>query len=445
MSLNEQQTAAVEAFKEFDADDSRTLFPLLGAAGTGKSFTASHIYDLIRPKGKFILDMDDMLWLAPTWKAARIAGNFLTDQKAFFEIGFNAFSHETGTLVLTTTQQALGLRPIIADEQNEKDLEFGQVGPSLISKLRPSYVVIDEVSMLSKPQLQDVYTQAASVGTKVVIIGDPQQLPPVNAKEIDWDALPNVQRLTQIMRQASDSVIPYIGEAISSGTDWRSIRGKGVRVVKNAAEAYLDMVGVPTELEGDRDVFIAYRNKLVDRMQELACQKVYGHGAHDFAEGEIVIAQSAFSGTKGSMSVANQDQLKVLEVHGAGEWGFSVTVLNQAGRKVPVEYLSSEDRNNPQHPYNVRLKELQRNAVDLQARWKAGDRNVDTARRSAWSAFFAHKDGTVLSFAHPFAITSHKSQGSSYGNVFVAANDIEAFDKRGLYVAATRPKKELIY
>jgi hypothetical protein len=161
----------------------------------------------------------------------------------------------------------------------------------------------------------------------------------------------------------------------------------------------------------------------------------------------VVIAQSALRTRKGLL-VANQDQLEILELVGKGEWGQLVAVKNHAGRRVTTEYLSAEEIANPNHPFNVTLDTFHKSAVKLQADWvdsgKSNDQ-LNAMRKQAWQRYFELKDQTVLSFAHPFAITSHKSQGSSYRNVFMAASDIEAFDKRGLYVAATRPKETLIY
>ena len=59
---------------------------------------------------------------------------------------------------------------------------------------------------------------------------------------------------------------------------------------------------------------------------------------------------------------------------------------------------------------------------------------------------FDLKDRAVISFRHPFALTSHKSQGSTYRKVFVDAQDIERFENgaQSLYVAVTRPSEELV-
>ena len=69
----------------------------------------------------------------------------------------------------------------------------------------------------------------------------------------------------------------------------------------------------------------------------------------------------------------------------------------------------------------------------------------ETQDQAVSQRFFELKARTVLNFAHPFAITSHKSQGSTYRRTFIAAMELAEFSKRSLYVAATRPREELVY
>lgn len=458
--LNSQQTAAFEQFKAFSTDREGTLFALFGAAGTGKSFTSGKLLEIVRPQTRKTLTgadgvarsillptFDEMLWLAPTWKAVRIAGKFLDANGCTdYEIGFDAYHHQTGRLILTTTQQALGIRPVIDDEQTADKVSFGKVGRGIVQRLRPKWIIIDEVSMLSWGHLKELVEAAREVGTKVLIIGDPNQLPPVQAQEIKWDRILNKHELTQIMRQASDSAIPHFGRAVLDGASWAGMAGAGLRRERNVVEAFISEVGVPTIDEEKRDVFVGYRNRTVDRVQEAAALKVYGHSATEFAPGEVVIAQSALHNSSG-MVVANQDQLEVLAVDGPGEWGQSVRLRNLAGRTVRAEYLSGADMANPSHPFSVELGRRHKAATALQAAWAddKSDDGLNQRRKAAWASFFELKDRTVLDFAHPFAITSHKSQGSSYRRTFIAANELAEFSKRSLYVAATRPREELVY
>jgi hypothetical protein len=460
MGLNTGQQAAFDDFSEFAENPESTLFALFGPAGTGKSFTSGRMLDVIRPKIKrkvpavgggtreiVVKSVDEMLWLAPTWKAVRIAGRFLEQNGLTdYEIGFDAYHHKLGNLVLTTTQQALGLRPVIDDEQTAETVSFARVGKGLIGRLRPKWIVIDEVSMLSWQHLKDLSKACKEVGTKILILGDPNQLPPVKAQEIKWDAIVNRRELSEIMRQSGESAIPHFGRAVLDGDDWSNMTGAGLTRSTRAVSQFIEEVERPSLNEEDWTVFIGYRNTTVDRVQEAAAQRVYGHSATEFAPGEVVIAQSAFHNQSG-MVIANQDQLEILSIDGFGEWGQLVKVRNLAGRTVYVEYLSGADMVDPRNPYRVELSQRLKTAQALQEEWRGrkGDEALNNSRKAAWASFFDLKDRTVLNFAHPFAITSHKSQGSSYHRAFIAAQELAQFSDRSLYVAATRPKTELVY
>lgn len=447
-SPTEEQQKAIDAFDRFLDTPEETLFALLGWAGCGKSFTSSHMYNIIEfSRSRY----EEMLWLAPTWKAVHVSGRFLKQQGANFETRFDSFRHELGKMVLTTTQQGLGIAPVIDDEQTSDKMKFGSVNRGAIRELKPRYIVIDEVSMLSRNSLKKIYGMAKEVGAKILIIGDPGQLPPVGEKEIKWSGIKNRHELKTIMRQANGSAIPRIGEAIRTGADWSEIKGDGLQRENNVLAAFLDNVTVPADYEADRDVFIGYRNAVVNRVQEAACKKVYGHGRNQVEVGQIVLAQSALSrlardvvtGDFYEERICNQDELVVIGKFGDGQWGEQVRVETWDGKVFDVEYLTQNAINNPNHPYNIELRIRANRARELQDQYKKG-KLVNNERREAWQSFFQLKDNTVLSFAHPFALTSHKSQGSSYRRAFVDAKDIENYSSRGLYVAATRPKETLV-
>ena len=132
------------------------------------------------------------------------------------------------------------------------------------------------------------------LGAKLLVIGDPGQLPPVNAEPIAWNDLPDSAELKQVMRTAGDSMIPVLAQAVRKGEDWSLVTGKGITHERQAGKAFLDQAGEPPLLEEGRSVFIAYTNRVVDEVQELACREVYGHGRFQFEPGQLVISESRF-------------------------------------------------------------------------------------------------------------------------------------------------------
>lgn len=453
ITLSPSQQNAVERFNAFSADPTRTIFALLGYAGTGKTFTYSQIAGAMQGQ---------VLMAAPTHKAINVVRRNLMAAGVDFASGYDPQTYQPGKLITGTTAQLVGLQPVITDDQTEDSRSFAKAGSGVLGRLKGSidWVVIDESSMMSQEMLDLVEVACMEGNAKLMLIGDPGQLPPVKAEPIDWDAIPDKAVLTDIMRQAGDSAIPLLAQAIREEADWRQVTGPGVTHSASPGKDFLDQVTVPTEAEAERTVFIAYRNKVVDEVTELACREVYGHGRNQFEPGQIVISQSRLekevptyiakygrSYPRAQVVANNADELMVDEIGGPGQWGTEVKMHTlMTGTSFEAEYLTPEDAANPRHPYNVAVKAAFATANDLQARWKKDQRNysLDDSRKAAWKAAFELKDRAVISFRHPFALTSHKSQGSTYKNVFVDAEDIEVFDSRGLYVAATRPSTELI-
>jgi hypothetical protein len=463
MALNADQAAAEAAFVDFKNNPDTSVFALLGYAGTGKSFTEAHLLKehilglgdgergFVNP---FTAKVRETIIAAPTHKAMNVCRRFFQEAGISYETGYDKFFHAAGVPVTGTTAQLLGIRPVITDDQDARKMNFGRVDGGMIDKVGDvGWIVIDEVSMLCQPHLTTLEQMASEHNMKVLIIGDPGQLPPVEAEPIDFDALENKAILSQIMRQQGDSAIPHLARAIREQRDWTGITGPGVDHFDNPAGAFIDEIdSAPAPDERDRSVFIAYRNARVNAVQQAACQKIYGHGRLEIDRNETLIASTPLMDTRGRMPVAlcnNGDVLVVVDILDRGQWGTGVKLRRvQTGREFYTEFLNEKEFDDNDHPYNVELKMRETKARALQSEFNRASGSekyrIDTDRRAAWADFFMLKNSTVLSAAHPFAITSHKSQGSTYRQTFVDAEDMKGFDHRALYVGATRASDELI-
>jgi exodeoxyribonuclease-5 len=295
-------------------------------------------------------------------------------------------------------------------------------------------------------------------GMKILAVGDAGQLPPVKQEAIPFPKFRRQSTLRQIVRQAEGSAIISVAWAIREGKPWRQLEGAGLRKVApgSLGDAFLEAVAVPGERpEEDREVYVAYRNVNVNAMSEKACQKLYGHGRLAFAPGELVLSESNFYRNK-TLLCANQDELVVTQFHEEDRdptIGVPVTLRHRTKRgEFQAHYLAPEQLTDKQHPYNLEMKRLEGEAQRLQAEYnvkKKGPRStaledLDRSRKQAWVNFFAWRDQTIISFRHPFAITSHKSQGSTYRSVFVDVTDLARCSSHALYVAVTRPREELV-
>lgn len=179
--LNADQTAADKKISEWFFKGSKQFFVLSGYAGTGKTALLKHVV-------KETLGLDDLYsaaFVTPTGKAA--------------------------TVLIKNGVSACTVHRLIYQSQTvEQEVEVGGKKikvERLVFRRRENIdkaiklIVLDEASMVSDDVLSDI----ANFGVKVLLCGDNAQLPPVEGfnsflKEPDYT-------LTQIVRQQQDNPI----------------------------------------------------------------------------------------------------------------------------------------------------------------------------------------------------------------------------------------------
>lgn len=155
------------------------VFRLFGHAGTGKTTLAIH---LANQSGR------QVLFGAFTGKAALVMrGKGCTDASTIHSMIYKPIDDEDGG----------GVRFIL-------DPDSRVAGAGL--------VIIDECSMVDAELARDLL----SFGTKVLVLGDPGQLPPVRGEGFFTAARPNVM-LSEIHRQARDNPIIRMAMAVREG------------------------------------------------------------------------------------------------------------------------------------------------------------------------------------------------------------------------------------
>jgi exodeoxyribonuclease V len=440
------QQNALDAIAAFMRDPNATAFLLEGGAGCGKTASLGQVLKTYNRGLRCCA--------APTHKALNVLRSKLRTFDVPWCRGYDSFSYNGSDTITGTTAALLGIVPTVDDDQNTEEVKFAKAGKGLLSKIMPDLLVIDEVSMLAWNDFSALVKKMKERGVKILAVGDSGQLPPVKQTAIPFERFAHKAVLRQVVRQSEGSAIISLAWAIRDGQPWHGISGPGIERVSRLGDAFIERVQIPAaRLEEERECFIAYRNRRVDEMQNRACDKLYGHRAADFAAGELVLAECNFYAGK-TLCCANQDELLVGEAHydeRDATFGLPVMLKNHAnGRTFRAYYLSGAELADHGHPYNVLLRELAEKAQRLQAEIKSlhtGDSRrplVDAQRRDAWKEFFRVKDQTVISFRHPFALTSHKSQGSTYREVFADVADLAKFSQHALYVAVTRPRQTLV-
>ncbi len=236
MQWSPQQEAALSKVGEWlkSGSDGQQVFRLFGYAGTGKTTLAVHLAQ----------DAGRVLFAAFTGKAAHVMrtkgcvgastlhsliyqprekGTFFIDDlnrqldeliaELKAEMKAEGQSDEDIANAIARNDNVVRLREKISDEQKTKHKPMFQLKAE--SDLRHAdLLVVDECSMVG----QDMGEDLLSFGTKILVLGDPAQLPPVRGNGYFTEARPDVL-LTEIHRQARDNPIIDMATRIREGKE----------------------------------------------------------------------------------------------------------------------------------------------------------------------------------------------------------------------------------
>lgn len=168
------------------------IFILTGGPGTGKTTTINTIIRFFESEGM------DVLLAAPTGRAAK------------------RMSETTGTEA-RTIHRMLELNRDPESKSSILDFQRNESNP-----LETDVIIIDEMSMVDI-SLMHALLKAIPVGTRVVFVGDVNQLPSVGAGNVLRDMIDSerfpVVRLTKIFRQSEESKIVLNAHRINAGEE----------------------------------------------------------------------------------------------------------------------------------------------------------------------------------------------------------------------------------
>lgn len=464
-SLTDSQLKAYEellAFIKQPYDVNNFKKALIGSAGTGKTYL---LKTLIINSG---LSFSRIGLAAPTHKACRVLKESIMLQG----------------VTINTLASDLGLK--INYDLNNFDPKSPPFDPKGRIKIGDySLYIVDEASMINRGLLTYLEKIVKGRKCKIIYVGDDHQLPPVNETYSPAFKGCVSYRLTQIVRQDEDNpaspllellrydiehkTFKFIETITKNPINFDSSNIKGYQVCdKQTFENYIALNFGDEQLARNVDYckVIAYTNDNVSYWNKVIRQNIIKDADISIVtNNDLFISYTTIVDQFNSPIIQNSEDYIIKDVVNFvhpryGFKGFSVRFVAIHGGHIttPLFILDHTD------------------SVSVLQYVKLCNTMIDNAKKAntklraqKWREYYEFKDnfllltnikssnGTLLyprSIDYGFALTAHKSQGSTFDTVFVDVNDI-VYDKRGniycdvteinrrLYVACSRCRNKL--
>ena len=337
-------------------------------------------------------------------------------------------------------------------------------------------VLIDEASMIDSKLLEIILDCAKSNATRLVFVGDPAQLPPVG------ESSSSVFLMTKAVNTELKEVVRHQGPVLNLAKNVRNgqipcIQPSILPIIETKAgnvgflerNNWLEKAKSALRLSSSEDDYdrariLCYTNRIVDNLVPHARKAVHGDMSDQYQvlPGEVLISRKAIM-----VNASINDN----------EVGEEPDILISSNREMVVEdvipnsFDLSTLKNHQDFEYALPIIETQvaivtcdqkefslrlipkigsksRIALDLllsELSKKARERGNKNSS-SIWRLFFFIRD-SFASLGPASVLTIHRSQGSTFGEVFITSDvfwpkDLE-FRRRLIYVAVSRASKSV--
>lgn len=407
MELNSGQKAAVKAMLDFTYS-SAPYFLLQGSAGTGKTRCLAEFSDTLLGK---------VIFTAPTNKAVGVLRKTLTST--------------TYTPDCKTIHSLLGLKLTATGEVKEL------TAPKELYEISARVVIVDEASMIGEELAKYIKKANKEVGARFIFVGDPYQLPPVGEPQpAIWDFPFQAEpaTLTEIVR--NKDAIACFGGVLREGVaqPFKSLMPHLAPFKNEDAKGIIKRLVADGLFQSGEAKIVAWRNKTVDKWNKEVRKELFKESkTHRWLPTDrVVLAAPANSGGAVIATTDTEGVITRVEVSYHPNWKqykvYNLSVTTDDNLKLVFQVL---------HEDSEKLFKEKEQELLLEAR----------ANYRRWETFWGFKDA-FHNVRHSYAITSHRSQGSTltatlvdFADIFANQNSVEA--RRCFYVACTRPRSLL--
>lgn len=456
----EQQSAIVNAVSFLKTNTDPTQYYVIeGKAGTGKTTIAKEILKEFE---------DEQIYVAAVSHKAKgvIKSSFGDDTrgKKFFSIA-----------------GLLGMKSINDNDTQTTKFQVGLKVPLLDNP--PALLVIDEASMITEDVLKKIININSSLSRpfQMLFLGDIGQIQPIrdeqsefyrthkdllNKKSDIFNSKHKSKLITRVRQGEANPILPYADYFWENSQKENpelnptqhivrnnQITDKGSLLFSNSEGEVLNSIikavknAVEKGLTNHVKIVTYHVNEKTELNQKIH-EALFGKDS-DYSKGDMLILNSPYDlpDVNATMENSSEIQIKSIQDEDTDEFGVNTLYLETNGtaytrtgneqKDCVIQVVSRNDIG----LYNQKLQELASYAK----------RQTNRAlKKQAWSDFWEYK-GRYADVDFGYAITAHKSQGSTYDIVVVDEKDIMGTTATSnqekselIYTALTRPRKTAI-
>lgn len=463
LRYNNEQVKAVNDILKFVESSDDKYFGLYGYAGSGKTTLITEIIKYLISKSK----INNVVFSAPTNKAVSVLES---------KVNLDSFEYKDNSSILFKTIHSLfnystdftteGVKVFIKKSRKKRKLV--------------NIIVIDECSMIQKDIAQEIFNDVDGIlrDTKIIFVGDPSQLPPVNEissviftskiitkyiilKEIVRNRYDDINNLwSSVRRWVSDNERL---KGIKAGENIKVFRKTNVKTKSKWFYKFIKKIK-----KNEVPIILTWTNKQTNEYNNII-RKLIFNSEDKYVVNDILIFSDFY--TNEEMTYYTSEQVRVVDVQKSEKKIKFISKLNDSllGRiikeiinrlkmsykvwKLKVKRI--DDTYDEAHTIYIIHEESEsylKNDTELAfkiikrlySEKKINNKHV----KKLWEVFNNLLVDPFANVNYGFSITTHKSQGSTYTNVFIDVDDIldnknENDAKRCLYTALTRSSNKV--
>lgn len=418
--LNEDQVEAILGIIDYilNNEDSKDYYLIQGSGGVGKSFAIARALTL--------LSGYNIIAAAPSHFAKNVLDSNIIENGV--------------TSVTVYTVAALMGKKLTSNSKGELILVNNKGIPPIAGG---DIIVVDEVSMIDDETSKELIEMCKY--KKLLVLGDYCQLPPVKQdtdniffNEISTE-LNIPMRFEGHLYKMASIIRAEINKAREGYFADINIINKSMARVSMIGEdgsGYVFTSSFETfikaalrrfrENKGSFHVrILAYRNKTIDKINEIIRKDLYGFNAKQFEDDELVINEGGYKTYINNGEILTIKSVRKVE----GPYNIPCVTLKFRDKKIniPVYVVSTEGK----EMYDRVLQKKKAAAKKSSYKWKEYYAFIDS---------FAY-------FKYSYSSSVHKAQGSTITHVFILDDDILSIRPitskeklQSLYVAVTRAR-----